>query len=381
MTRTGIAAMGLLVLFGCSGEDTAKPGGIQANSKTPVVIVVPTGAGSSGGGAGSAPLPGLQPGSMVGAAGGPSSGAIGSGAAGFPSSAPGMSGGLAGSAANPAGRPANTPMMMPMAVAMGPVAPPKYMSNKDPKIPAMKGECPSLETGKISMGGLSDIEIKSGPMPAEPVAPMLIYWHGTGGQSGEYNAMAGPVANGVISQGGLILSFGATTNMGDCSASGTFVVCTGDIEIVDQVVACAVAKRNIDPHRIYTMGCSAGGLFSAAVAANRSSYIAAAAPNSGGWVFAQTFDSDHTPSLMTVHGKSGTDVVIVDFAQTSATAVQGFKSRSAFVIDCDTGGQHCGGSPLAPDVWKFFEAHPFGVTPEPWMGKLPDGFSMFCTIK
>jgi hypothetical protein len=374
MTRCKIATASLLVLCGCSANETAKPSGIGATGSTPTVVVW----GQSGSGAftGNAGSGNPSVGSMVGAAGSPSSPNVSG-------STPGLPSGQAGMVATPSNitNMAGSPAMPMMPVQTGPVTPPKYTSTKDPKIPAMKGECPSLETGKIMMGGLSDIEIKSGPMPEGPVAPMLIYWHGTGSQSSEYNGMAGPVAKGVVSEGGVILSFGATTNMGDCSASGTFVFCTGDLAIVDQVVACAVAKRNVDPHRIYTMGCSAGGLFSAAVAANRSSYIAAVAPNSGGWVFPQTFDSDYTPALMTVHGKMGTDVVAVDFSQTSATADMGFKSRGGFVIDCDTGGQHCGGSPLAGDVWKFFEAHPYGVTPKPWMGKLPDGFSMLCTLK
>jgi len=74
----------------------------------------------------------------------------------------------------------------------------------------------------------------------------------------------------------------------------------------------------------------------------------------------------HTPALMTVHGTMGTDVVAVDFATTSATADTAFKAKGGFVIDCDTGGTHCGGGGLAGDAWKFLQAHPFGVDPEPW---------------
>jgi hypothetical protein len=84
---------------------------------------------------------------------------------------------------------------------------------------------------------------------------------------------------------------------------------------------------------------------------------------------------------MTVHGAPGTDGVVVDFSQTSATADNNFKARGGFVIDCNTGGGHCGGAGLAGDVWQFFQAHTFGVTPEPWTSGLPPGFSNECTIK
>jgi hypothetical protein len=121
---------------------------------------------------------------------------------------------------------------------------------------------------------------------------------------------------------------------------------------------------------------------SVATAALRSSYIAAAAPNSGGFpVLVPAFENGHTAALMTVHGKKGADVVVIDFADASALADMTFKGRNGFVIDCDTGGGHCGGGPLAGDVWKFFQAHPFGVSPEPWTGGLPAGFSSQCKIQ
>jgi poly(3-hydroxybutyrate) depolymerase len=208
---------------------------------------------------------------------------------------------------------------------------------------------------------------------------MLLYWHGTGSTSGEYSLMAGPVANGVTAAGGVIVSFQGTTG-GDL-LSGTSIFGQGDFKIMDNLVACAVKDHNVDPRRIYTMGCSAGGLMSAAMAAMRSNYIAAAAPNSGGWVTTVAFENTHTPALMTVHGKMGTDVVVVDFSTTSATADKAFKARGGFVIDCDTGGGHCGGSGLAGDVWKFFQAHPFGVDPEPWASMLPGGFSTQCKLQ
>jgi predicted esterase len=259
--------------------------------------------------------------------------------------------------------------------------PPNLMTSTDPMIPDIKGDCPSLETGALTNLGVDSIQIESGPMPETPTAPMLIYWHGTGSTSGEYAFMAAEAAQGVTSQGGVIVSFQGTSNMGDCSPSGTFVFCTGDFDIVDQLVACAVKNRNVDPHRIYSMGCSAGGLMATAMAAQRSSYIAAASPNSGGEAIPQAFQNDHTPALMTVHGMMGSDVVIVDFSQTSATADMAFKMRGAFVIDCDTGGGHCGGGGLAGDAWNFLQNHPFGVNPEPWASGLPAGFSPQCKVQ
>jgi len=65
------------------------------------------------------------------------------------------------------------------------------------------------------------------------------------------------------------------------------------------IVACAVRDHGIDPRRIYTTGCSAGGLQAGCMAAQRSSYIAASAPNSGGIVFPQTIeDPSRVPAII-----------------------------------------------------------------------------------
>src|SRR6185295_14586157 len=182
------------------------------------------------------------------------------------------------------------------------------------------------------------------------------------------------------SEGGVLVSFNGT--LGGDLRSGTSIFGQPDYPVVDEITACAVRDRNIDPRRIFTMGCSAGGLFSVALAMERSSYIAAAAPNSGGSISAglTPFQNSHTPALMTVHGKAGSDVVVIDFATASANADTAFKARGGFVIDCDTGGGHCGGGGLAGDAWKFFQAHPFGVDPEPWT-MLPAGFSAQCKVQ
>jgi hypothetical protein len=258
-------------------------------------------------------------------------------------------------------------------------APPVSSGASDPVIPTVSGDCPAFENGTITFMGLAGIRIVAGMKPPEPTAPMLFYWHGTGGLSSEFESMARAVAAGIKEQDGIIVSFQNTTG-GDLY-SGTSVFGEGDLKVVDQLVACAVRDANVDPRRIYTTGCSAGGLFSTAMAALRSSYVAAAAPNSGGYVIRPPFENGQTPPLMTVHGAPGADVVIVDFSETSATADEYFKSRGGFVINCNTGGGHCGGGSLAGDVWTFFQAHPFGVSPAPWGSGLPPGFSDQCAIQ
>lgn len=265
---------------------------------------------------------------------------------------------------------ANAPAMPP------PAATPAGAS--EPVIPKVAGDCPKLDNGTITFMGLSGIQIVAGTKPAAATAPMVFYWHGTGSFSGEFASLAGPVQKGVTDEGGVLISFQGSTG-GDL-LSGTNVFGKGDFDIVDQIVACGVQNRNIDPKRIFTTGCSAGGLFATAQAAMRSSYVAAVAPNSGGFTAPVQFASMWTPALMTIHGKPGSDVVIVDFSNTSKTADDAFKKRGAFVVNCNHGGGHCGGGGLAPEIWQFFKAHPYGMNPSPWKDALPSGFSDQCKL-
>jgi poly(3-hydroxybutyrate) depolymerase len=266
--------------------------------------------------------------------------------------------------------------MMPTA----PTAPAPDGAAGAPIVPEIMGECPSFMSGNITFMGVPGIAIVAAPKPSGPTAPMVFYWHGTGSSSGEYASMAAAVAAGVMQEGGLLVSFQGSSG-GDL-LSGTNVFGAGDFMITDQLFACAVKEHNVDPRRVFTTGCSAGGLFAGAMGAARSNYVAAAAPNSGGYTTPgiARFQGMVAPALMTIHGAPGGDVVIVDFSETSASADMAYKSAGGFVINCNHGGGHCGGGSLAGDVWTFFKAHPYGTRPSPWEGGLPAGFNASCKI-
>jgi hypothetical protein len=370
MKRTEIRSAVLLLLFGCASDSIATNPNHGFAGNTSVLPPVGTGGARAGsGGVGAAVQPTGQGTAGRAGAGGMATVTGAAGTAAMMMGTAGASGGKAG-----AGGAAATGA----AGAGGGIK-----TSKDPKIPAISGDCPKFAEN-MPMGnfmGLSGIVWVVGPK-SNGTGTLLFYWHGTGSSNTEFMANV-PFIDEFKSMGGILVSpQSGTGSGGDCSGTATFSM--DDFKVADQIAACAVRDWGIDPHRIWATGCSAGGLQSGCMALVRSSYMAGAVPNSGGeYVPIGQEDMSHTPSMMTVHGAAGSDVVIVDFSSTSKMIDDQVKSAGGFAIDCDHGDGHCHIPALPADVatagWQFMKDHPFGVSPEPYT-TLPTSFPSYCKI-
>jgi poly(3-hydroxybutyrate) depolymerase len=259
------------------------------------------------------------------------------------------------------------------------------LGTQDPIIPPVSGTCPEFRTGTQTIMGLST-EIVAGT-PGATKGPLLITWHGTNG-SGTMALAQLPqsVQQDITSQGGLVI---APTDNGQVR-EGTDVTLilgvwydVGDLKYADLIVACAVQNHNIDPQRIYVTGCSAGGLMAGAMTLQRSKYVAAAAPNSGGTVLTtgQLQDPQRVPAVFSMNGGT-TDTVIVNFADTTHNLQNILKPSGAFLVECVHTGGHCGApATLHEAAWTFMKAHPFATKPSPYAGGLPATFPSYCTIQ
>jgi poly(3-hydroxybutyrate) depolymerase len=157
---------------------------------------------------------------------------------------------------------------------------------------------------------------------------------------------------------------------------------TGDFVLADDVFACAVAQNLVNPRRVYTAGCSAGGFQAGAMVFARSSYLAAAMISSGGAIQGLTsmvFEEPRAiPAVITTYG-DGSD--ILDFGVTSKAECDAVKKAGGMAVNCPYGNGHC----KPPDAiraaqWQFLKDHPFGVGPEPYRAGLPSSFPDACTL-
>lgn len=250
-------------------------------------------------------------------------------------------------------------------------------------LPTSNGACPNIATGTVQIMGI-DVELWVGTRLQDKKGPIYIYWHGTGGSSGFANFDIDPtLKSDILALGGVIAAPNQTTGNGNPIDWGVWT--TGDFEVADQIVACAVEQLNIDTRRIYTGGTSAGGLMAGAMAYQRSGYLAASNPNSGGlapWPGLNLLqDPAHVAATMTMHGAQGTDMVVIDFADVSVAMCNDVKAKGGFAVDCDHGGGH-GMAPgdLKAAGWEFMKAHPYGIKPSPYAGGLPASFPSYCKI-
>ncbi len=252
----------------------------------------------------------------------------------------------------------------------------------DPVIPAPVGDCPPMVTGPFTFMGVTS-QIWVGTKSDTQKGPIMLYFHGTGGTALTATAELDPTCvNDIMSQGGVIGSVEGGLP-GDTLDWGVFT--TGDYQSADQIVACAVQQLNIDTHRIYSAGASAGGLAAGEIAYGRSSYVAAANPNSGGQggypmnMILQ--DPTHVPAALTMHGARGVDVVVIDFGDSSLREDIDIAKKGGFAVDCDHGGGHVGAPPdLKAAGWDFLKNHPFGFGTSPYANGLPASYPSYCMI-
>jgi dienelactone hydrolase len=248
----------------------------------------------------------------------------------------------------------------------------------EPTLPPLPAACPTIASGTVRVLG-QDVQLFVGAKRPGIRGPMMFYWHGTGSTAAEASFGLADAMDEILAEGGVVASFTTTTGSGRNTGNGVWF--TGDFAMADILLACAIAQQDVDPRRVYTAGCSAGGLQAGAMAYDRSGYLAGAMPNSGGIIRAFTpQDPAHTPAVIAAHG-GPRDTVVVTFAETSERLTRDIADRGGFAVRCDHGGGHCGApTSLKNAQWTFLEAHPFGTAPSPFAGGLPADFPSTCAI-
>jgi poly(3-hydroxybutyrate) depolymerase len=214
--------------------------------------------------------------------------------------------------------------------------------------------------------------------------PIVFYWHGTGSSPDEAAYGLGPAAIAAITaSGGVVAAPTHDANAGQWPwylVSGTQL---DDLLLADEVLACAVEKKQIDTLRIHVAGMSAGGLMTAQMSLRRSSYVASAAPYSGGIIAGLNPPNENPANKLSalIFWGGTSDVVVISFQDASMAYSDLLRHNGSSTILCNHGGGHTIPQTGVPAVWRFFQDHPFGTSPSPYVAAgLPSVFPSYCTL-
>lgn len=249
-----------------------------------------------------------------------------------------------------------------------------------PPIPVYSGGvCPQFQEGMnngfMSAGQARSFDLR---LPNNPNgAPVVFAWHWLGGQASEaidWTGIGGAVLNGAI-----VISAQACCSQWDWQI-GTPPPNNVDIGFFDDALACLYDQYSVDLDRIYSTGHSAGAMWTSYLLLYRSEYLAGAVIMSGGLQGNSQYrtPTDRIPIVLVWGGQS--DMYgNFSFQTSTLNYSQRLRNDGHFVVHC----QGTFGHQIPPDTgytWPFFDDHPKGITPEPYLGGLPGTFPNWCTI-
>lgn len=249
-------------------------------------------------------------------------------------------------------------------------------------LPTPDGPCPEFTSGVLDFAP-GEIEPRQARVWYDPDAggggPIVFYWHGTGSNPLEAEFGLGQAAiDDILMRGGMVVAPVADPDAGQFPWYLVLGQQEDDLHLMDEIVGCAAAGPGIDPSRIHSLGMSAGGLQTSQASLRRASYMASVVTYSGGLLDPETpsDDPDRPFPALIYHGGPD-DIVIISFQQASERYASYIDDRGGYTVMCDHGGAH-----TIPDArvfsWQFLLDHPFGITPYPYEGQLPDWIPDYC---
>lgn len=253
------------------------------------------------------------------------------------------------------------------------------------------GECPNFDAGPVSMDVAGFPRSVLVTLPPEPNgAGVLFLWHGLGDSAKNFStgfgaAQIAKMLNVIVIAPDVCCNTKGA--QGCCSQmTGWHFVSTPeqDSGIFDGALACLTTQYNVDRKRVFTMGFSAGALWSTWLVMHRSEQLAAAAVLSGG---VNDFNPWVKPNVKTpVMDSSGgvTDTFgggLVDFQASIAEFNKQLRAAGHFVAHC----QHQEGHTVTPEIAtfavQFLNAHTFAADGKsPMASGLPANAPAGCKI-
>ena len=282
------------------------------------------------------------------------------------------------------------------AIDSGPEDVPKIEGPQpDPVKSYSGGSCPTFKAGSntFEAGGMQ--RTVNLHIPKDPEgASVTFLWHGFGDSPGNFAAALG--AQQMSDEAHMIVvtptPVTAVPGMGINTWSYLdFAETETDLILFDDVLSCLDENFDINEHTVYTMGVSAGALFSTKLLLERSTHITAAALYSGGTqaagpgVLAIPYQTPgHVMPVLVVHGgltdQWGAGPVLVKFNEGSEDLADKLTADGHPVILCDHGMGHTVPPGGIDWGWHFLRTSYWGEGESQWIGHSGPPFPDYCTF-
>ncbi|MBL4632973.1 MAG: hypothetical protein JKY56_03825 [Kofleriaceae bacterium] len=207
-------------------------------------------------------------------------------------------------------------------------------------------------------------------------APIVFAWHWLGGTATQTLDLMGIRA--LADEGAIVIAptpTGLSVEWDILSPAAQSI----DLKLFDQLLTCGWESFHIDAERVFNTGMSAGGLFTSFLAMHRSEHIASSVHFSGGILASQYVQPSTTIPMMLVWGGPTDTFGGYNFHNASIEFSQSLRDDGHFIVECEHTAGHVPPPNAGAMAWDFLQAHPRGVSPEPW-SMLPASVPAFCEI-
>lgn len=266
---------------------------------------------------------------------------------------------------------------------------PELEPSPTPLLPMVTGTCPTFEEGvlKFQPAGVHRarrIQVYAPANPQQDRGPIVFFWHGMGAHPTQSLRSMGKTLRDLQEQGGWLIAPYPDPRALPVPWWAFFSTRKDDHLLADEVVACAISQKLIDPRRIHVLGMSAGAFQGGEMSFLRSNYVASTALYSGGFleerdVPARQGDKDPVATMLLFGGEMDR-VAHVTYRKTSDKYIKQLTVPKDRAILCNHRKGHTMPSSAHAGVWQFFVDHPYQVHPASYAQQLPEPIPDYCEL-
>lgn len=260
---------------------------------------------------------------------------------------------------------------------------------KPMQLPMVTGTCPTFEQGvlKFHPAGIKRarrVQVYAPKNPQENAGPIVFFWHGMGAHPTQSLRSMGKTLAELRAQGGWLIAPYPDPRALPVPWYAFFSDKEDDHFLADEIVACAISQRLIDPRRIHVLGMSAGSFQGGEMSFLRSNYVASTALYSGGFLEERSVPArkgaQDPVATMLLFGGEIDRVAHVTYRRTSDKYIKQLKIPKDRAILCNHRRGHTMPASAHPGVWQFFVDHPYQVHPASYAEQLPESIPDYCEL-